>query len=960
MSSLSRQWRSLEQLADDPAFLARAAQEFPALAGALAAPRDRRGVLKLMAAGLAMAGLGGCDHGPPDGLLVPLVRPAANAVSNGTNVFATACLLQGYAAGVLVRHDVGRPIKVEGNPLHPASLGATDPFAQAELLGFYDPDRSTAIELDGVPRDWQSVQTALAEQRTKWAQTKGDGLRLLTGTVTSPTLARQIKELQQHYPAMRWHQWEPVSRDAVRAGASLAYGRPVEIVPHLDAADIILAIDSDLLDSAPGHVRFARDFAARRNPARENALDLMSRVYAVEPAPTLIGVAGDHRAIASPAEIKRLMPLLADMVLRDAGAPADGPKWLAQAAADLKAHRGRALVHVGPHQPAELHALAYAMNDALGGRGTTFEVMEPVEAAPVDQTASMHELLDDMRAGRVTSLIIIGGNPVYAASGLGFEDALRRVEFSLVTSIGPNETAQAAHWSLPQRHPFEDWSDARAYDGTATILQAQAQPLYDGVSPHHLLALMQDFIVPSSREIVRQTWNADDAEQKWHDSLAQGMVADTASARADVTLRPDAGRASIKQSPPRPIMLLLRPDPHLWDGHFANNAWLQELPRPFTKLTWDNPLLISPAEGRRLGVGNGDRVTIAAGQQHITLPAWIMPGQADDCVVGLLGSGRRVAGTVGEGTGFDLYPLAHQDGEVILRKAEGHEILASTEHHAPMLAEPEDFARHGTLAQFRADPGFLTKEKDHPELYRWKPPGPAQWGMSIDLNSCIGCNACVVACMAENNIPVVGKQAVIHEREMHWLRIDRYYEGEADNPNILFQPVLCMHCEQAPCEYVCPVGATVHDNEGLNVMVYNRCIGTRFCSNNCPYKVRRFNFFDFPGSELRPAQARNPEVTVRGRGVMEKCSFCLQRIAAARIVADVENRPIGAEEVRTACQAVCPAQAITFGNMAEGGTVVERKRSPLSYAMLSDQNTHPRVTYEARITNPKPDEGEGA
>ncbi len=398
----------------------------------------------------------------------------------------------------------------------------------------------------------------------------------------------------------------------------------------------------------------------------------------------------------------------------------------------------------------------------------------------------------------------------------------------------------------------------------------------------------------------------------------------------------------------------MRPDPHVWDGRFNNNAWLQELPRPLTKLTWDNPLLIAPAQAQRLGVRNGDRVTLRVGQSSVTLPAWIMPGQADDCVVGLFGFGRRVVGTVGDGTGFDLYPLAHQQGPVRLSKATGSEVLASTEHHDPMLATPEDFARHGTLAQFETDPRFLADKSRNEELYRWKPPGPAQWGMSIDLNACIGCNACVVACMAENNIPVVGKQEVIREREMHWLRIDRYYDGSSDNPTILFQPVLCMHCEEAPCEYVCPVGATVHDNEGLNVMVYNRCIGTRFCSNNCPYKVRRFNYFDFTGLEHRPPQARNPEVTVRGRGVMEKCTFCLQRIAAARIVADIENRPIGADEVRTACQAACPTQAFSFGNMAEGGTVVERKRSPLSYALLHDQDTRPRVTYEARVTNPDP------
>ena len=450
---------------------------------------------------------------------------------------------------------------------------------------------------------------------------------------------------------------------------------------------------------------------------------------------------------------------------------------------------------------------------------------------------------------------------------------------------------------------------------------------------------------------MRQTWQSGGPDG-WHDALTDGLVPNTAAARLDIPLRPVAIRSAPQPSPP--LHLLLRPDPHVWDGRFNNNAWLQELPRPLTKLTWDNPLLIAPAHAQRLGVRNGDRVTLRVGQSNVTLPAWIIPGQADDCVVGLFGFGRRVVGTVGDGTGFDLYPLAHQQGPVRLSKATGSEVLASTEHHDPMLATPDDFARHGTLAQFETDPRFLADKSRNEELYRWKPPGPAQWGMSIDLNACIGCNACVVACMAENNIPVVGKQEVIREREMHWLRIDRYYDGSSDNPTILFQPVLCMHCEEAPCEYVCPVGATVHDNEGLNVMVYNRCIGTRFCSNNCPYKVRRFNYFDFTGLEHRPPQARNPEVTVRGRGVMEKCTFCLQRIAAARIVADIENRPIGADEVRTACQAACPTQAFSFGNMTEGGTVMERKRSPLSYALLHDQDTRPRVTYEARVTNPDP------
>ena len=946
MPPVNRQWRSLEELANNEAFLARAAQEFPSLAHGLAVPQDRRRILKLMAAGLALAGLGGCQHGAPSGVLVPPVRPEPDALSSGNNMFATASVLQGYAAGILVRHDVGRPIKVAGNPLHPASLGATDPIAQADLLGFYDPDRATGLEHQGEPQDWQNLQRALATQRAQWSQKHGEGLRILTGTVTSPTLARQISGLQQRYPAMRWHQWEPVSRDAVRAGAILAYGRPADVVPHIDAADIVVAFDSDLISSAPGHVRFARDLASRRNPTRT----AMSRIYAIEPTPTLMGVGADHRVIAAPDEMARAMSIMGDLVLRGAPAPSGSPPWLVNAVEDMKAHRGRTFIHVGPYLPAELHALAHAMNEALGGRGHTFDVIEPIEAAPTDQATSFHELLQDMRAGRVTSLIIIDANPVYTASGLGFADAVHRVPFSLTTAIGPNETAAASQWSLPQRHPFEDWSDARAFDGTATILQPQARPLYGGISPHQLLALMLDFAAPDPLAIVRQTWQGRGSD--WHASLANGVVAGTSAPPLDVALRPEAARGVEDASPSQQLRLLLRPDPHIWDGRFNNNAWLQELPRPLTKLTWDNPLLISPAEGRRLGVRNGDRVGVSVGGQSTTLPVWIVPGQADNCIVGLLGFGRGVTGAVGAGTGFDLYPLAYQHGPVSLRKAGGGEVLACTEHHNPMLAKAGEFARHGTLTEFQTSPTFLANPTLGKELYHWKPSGPAQWGMSIDLNACIGCNACVVACMAENNIPVVGKEEVIREREMQWLRIDRYYDGTMDRPDILFQPVLCMHCEEAPCEYVCPVGATMHDNEGLNVMVYNRCIGTRFCSNNCPYKVRRFNYFDFAGMEPRPTQARNPDVTVRGRGVMEKCTFCLQRIAEARITADMQNRPIGAEEVRTACQSACPAQAISFGNMAQGGTVVERKRSPLSYALLHEQNTRPRVTYEARITNP--------
>ncbi|HZK91790.1 MAG TPA: TAT-variant-translocated molybdopterin oxidoreductase [Stellaceae bacterium] len=960
MPPLRRQWRSLEEAARDPSFVARAAQEFPGLAEALAAPRDRRRVLKLMAAAFAMTGLGGCDDGAPGGTLIPAVRVPPNIVPGLPNFYSTANVVSGYAAGVVVEHQMGRPIKVEGNPLHPASLGATDVFAQAQLLDFYDPDRAAGIMRRGEPADRQDLLTALAARRAQIAESQGAGFRILTGTVTSPTLAARLDALLSRYPQARWHQWEPVSRDNVLQGAVAAYGRPVDIVAKLDAADVVLAIDSDLLSSAPGHVRYAREFASRRNPTRTRK---MSRLYAVEPTPSLTGAAADHRFVAGPRELHGIFLALAAGILQRP-ASSTAPGWVDKVVADLTANQGRALVHAGPGQPAETHALVHAINEKLGARGTTLELVEPAAHAPVDQAASLRDLVEDMRAGKVSTLLIIDSNPVYAAPGaLGFAAALKRVAFSVALMPAPNETGDATVWAVPMTHPWEDWGDARAYDGTATILQPQALPLYDGASAARMLALFGDPAPPDTLAIVRATWNTrlgGDFAKAWHDALADGVVSDTASAAATLPLRADAARQTPPAPPDLPLTILFRPDPHLWDGRYANNAWLQELPRPLTKLTWDNPLLVSPELARQANLRNGDKVSLSIGDASLTVPAWIVPGQAADCAVALLGFGRRQAGSVGTGAGFDFYPLAGRADAPSLQKIAGHVELASTDHHNLIFNASGDLVRHGTLAEYVNDPHFLAAGKTEPRLYRWKPEGPAAWAMSVDLNACIGCNACVVACQAENNIPVVGKEQVIHQREMHWLRIDRYYEGGPDAPDSYFQPMLCMHCEEAPCEVVCPVGATVHDAEGLNVMVYNRCVGTRFCSNNCPYKVRRFNYFAYAQEEHRPAEARNPDVTVRGRGVMEKCTFCLQRIAEARIAADRENRPVG--EVKTACQAACPTQAFTFGNLAASTSeVAKRKQSPLDYAVLEDQNTHPRVTYEARIRNPNPAiEGGGA
>jgi MoCo/4Fe-4S cofactor protein with predicted Tat translocation signal len=954
MSPVNEQWRSLEQLAGDPSFVASAAQEFPGLAEALASPYDRRRVLKLMAAAMAMGGLSGCDVGAPSGTLIPAVRVPPNIIPALPNFYATAHVLDGYATGTIVKHNMGRPIKVEGNPHHPASLGATDALAQAQVLDFYDPDRAWGITANGLPADRQTLQTALTGQRALIASNGGAGLRILTGAITSPTLAAQFDALLSRYPKARWHQWQPATRDNVGKGAELAFGQQVETIPMLDRADVVLAIDSDLLSSAPGHVRFARDFAARRNPTRTQK---MSRLYAVEPTPSLTGAAADHRFIAGPRELHQVLLALAAGILQSASSSSGAPDWVGAVIADLTANTGRALVHIGPHQPPEAHALVHAVNDKLGALGATQTLVTPAVHMPTNQAASLHDLVADMRSGKVTCLLILDSDPVYTAPAtLGFVKALKSVPFSLALNTAPNDTTFATVWGVPMAHPWESWSDARAYDGTATILQPQSLPLYQGMSIHRLVGLLTDPAPLSALDIVQSTWKnhmGTDFAAAWQAALADGVISNTASASAHVSLRPEAGRQMPPAPPEHSLTVLFRPDPHLWDGRYADNAWLQELPRPLTKLTWDNPLLIAPEEARRLNVRNGDEVRLSISDGQVTAPAWILPGQAPDCAVALLGFGRKAVGSVGSGAGFDFYPLTGRTEAPTLEKAGGRRELASTDHHNLILDSAAAIVRHGTLAAYDRNPRFLASGESEPHLYRRIPEGPAAWAMSIDLNACIGCNACVVACQAENNVPVVGKEQVLRGREMHWLRIDRYYEGTPDAPASYFQPMLCMHCEQAPCEVVCPVGATVHDAEGLNVMVYNRCIGTRFCSNNCPYKVRRFNYFGFAQEEQRPPQARNPEVTVRGRGVMEKCTFCLQRIAEARIAADRDNRPIG--EVRTACQAACPTQAFTFGNLAaEGSTVTQRKQSPLTYALLEDQNTHPRVTYEARIRNPNP------
>ncbi|ARW15334.1 Putative dimethyl sulfoxide reductase iron-sulfur subunit B [Komagataeibacter europaeus] len=933
-------------------------RHFPQLESALSHTLDRRRMLKLLGLALASGGVAGCDPGTPDRGFVSAVRAAEGVVPGLPNVYATAHVRDGYAEGILVTHQMGRPIKVEGNPGHPSSLGATDVMAQALIYDFYDPDRATGPLHKGMPTSWPDLAAAMQKMRATAMTPRvggthaGEGVRILTGTVTSPTLGRTIERILAAFPGAVWHEWDAIGRENVTRGLGLAYGAPAAVIVDPGQADVLLALDSDLLDSAPGHLSHARAFATRRNPVNGT----MNRLYAVEPTPSLTGVAADHRFIATPALMNEVIGRLSARLLQNE-APSGGPDWLSPVATDLRAHPGRALVHLGPDYPPEAQAAVLAMNEALGGRGQVFDIVESPLYQPAVPTSTLTALMDDMERGAVQALLILDVNP--ACQSPRFAAALKHVPTSIALSDRPHETALAAHWHVPLAHAMEEWGDARGHDGTVALIQPQAMPLYGGMNALSALHACLGQPLRPAMNMVRGTWRDRLASSRdWHDALAAGVITGTASRRMDVPLLQAATRVVSPAWPSRPSsgpVLLLRPDPYLWDGRGASNPWLQELPRPLSKVVWDNPLLIPPDMAWAMNLHNGDRVTLTCGTTRTQLPVWIQPGQATGCVVGLLGWGRRQAGGTGSNVGCDLYPFRDATGSVQIEAARGDSMpVASTEHHATLIdASPSDVARHGTLAQFRDRPDFLAAvSAPQDTLYRHEPDAPVAWGMGIDLNACIGCNACVTACQVENNIPVVGRDEVLRQREMHWLRIDRFYEGTEHAPDTFFQPMLCMHCEQAPCETVCPVGATTHDSEGLNVMVYNRCIGTKFCSNNCPYKVRRFNYFAFAEQEGRPAISRNPDVSVRARGVMEKCTFCVQRIAQARIAADRDGT---GEHVVTACQAACPTQAISFGDINDpGAEVTRRKASPLTYAALPEQGTHPRVTYEGRILNRNP------
>jgi molybdopterin-containing oxidoreductase family iron-sulfur binding subunit len=919
-----------------------------------------------MGASIALAGLTGCTRQPTE-RIYPYVKAPEEIVPGEAISYATAHLHGGYARGILVKSYEGRPVKIEGNELHPASLGGTDVFAQGFILNMYDPDRSQALTERGQIRPWSALYAAVRLALEKERSSRGAGLRILTGTVTSPTLAAQIAGVLAEFPAAKWIAWEPAGRENVYAGTRLAFGEDLEPIHAFDRADVILSLESDFLGSGPSMPRHVRDFTSRRQA------DAMNRLYVVEATPSLTGARADHRRPMSPAEIEAFARAIAAGVGAIPPGPAADP-FAAAVMGDLSAHRGSGLVVAGETQPAAVHALAHAINAALGNAGKTVRYAAPAAASPSGQVAALAELARDMAEGRVSTLAIVGGNPVFnAPADLEFGKAMEKVGLRIHLGLYNDETSRLSHWHVAEAHPLESWSDARAEDGTITILQPLIAPLFSGRTAHELLAAFSAEPERSSHDILKDSWRGklpgSSDEAGWQKALHDGVVEGSASPSKAVTLRAFALNPQRSTLDSSSLTLLFRPDPTIGDGSYANNGWLQELAKPLTKLTWENAALVAPATAEKLGVTTEDVVELTLGGRMVQAPVWVMPGQAEGCVTVHFGYGRTRGGRVANGAGFDAYALRTS---ATLWNAPGLEVrktlqrsaLATTQHHHSM--EGRDLVRAVTAEQYRANPDVVAHMSEkppgpHDTLYPQLPRGSYAWGMAIDLATCVGCNACVIACQSENNIPVVGKEQVQRGRAMPWIRIDRYYSGGLENPETIHQPVTCMHCENAPCEVVCPVNATVHSAEGLNQMVYNRCVGTRYCSNNCPYKVRRFNFFlysDFT-TEIHK-MVMNPEVTVRSRGVMEKCSYCVQRINRARYAAEKENRPIRDGEIRTACEQACPARAITFGNVNDPESRVSRaKAEKRGYGLLAELGTRPRTSYLASLSNPLPALGGG-
>jgi molybdopterin-containing oxidoreductase family iron-sulfur binding subunit len=980
-------WRSLDELADTAEFRAAVEKEFPGSAQEWVDPVSRRGFLKLMGASMALAGLAGCTK-QPDEPIYPYVRAPEDLVLGKPMYFATAHPFTTGAVPLLVKSSEFRPIKVDGNPEHAYTRGGSDPYSQGSLLDLYDPDRSQHVIYRGEGRGWEEFAEAF---RNKVASTKdGTGIYFLSAAIVSPTLARQWQAVQKAYPKAKLVQYDPAL-----AGTFLAGGMNVQY--DLSTADVIVSLDADFLSGAsyPGFHKLVRDYAGRRKQP-ENG---MNRLYTIESTTTTTGMKAEHRLGLRASEIPSFAAALAAAVgVPGASDPGyawtgDQQKFLAALVKDLKANAGKCAVIPGLYQDASVAALALAINNELGNVGKTVSAAsDPVIPIPSDQFGEIKALVADLSAGKVDWLVILNANPIYdAPADLDFPAAFNKA--NVVAHLGSHvdETAQISHWHIPAAHYLEYWSDARAYDGTVSVVQPLIDPLYGGRTAHDFFQNLLDNPMVGSYEAVRETWTPvvkGDFETGWRKALHDGWIADTAFDKSAKSA-PTAKIGPIPAPTPKDsIEIIFRPDPTIYDGRWSNVGWLQELPKPVTNLSWDNAAIVSGATLVKLGLEEDDIVELSVGGGRVKAPVIVAPGHPDNSVTVYLGYGREFAGRVGSGQGFNAALIRNTWAPFYatgaIRKVDGKWGIAITkshyqDHRGANLTEhgkqnwsleadealgPRGIVRYATLEEFKSNPNFAhegdgheTPNYDTSLFPNWSYNEAYAWALSVDMNSCTGCNACIVSCYAENNIAVVGKQQVRIGRDMQWLRIDTYYEGDLSAPRAHFQPMACQHCENAPCEQVCPVGATVHTPEGLNMMIYNRCVGTRYCSNNCPYKVRRFNFLLFSDYETESLKLmRNPDVTVRSRGVMEKCTYCVQRIEEAKIEADKENRLVRDGEIVTACQQACPAGAITFGNKNDKQSRVAKLRGlERSYQVIADINTRPRTTYVAEVLNLNPE-----
>jgi MoCo/4Fe-4S cofactor protein with predicted Tat translocation signal len=1009
-------WRSLGELADTLQFREYLHREFPEQASEWNDPKGRRQFLKLMSASLALAGVGACTKQPPE-QIVPYVKQPEDLVPGRPLFFASAIPLSGVAQPVLVESHMGRPTKIEGNPEHPASLGGTDAITQASVLDLYDPDRATTVTNRSEVAPWGAFLAEMQGTVSRHKGRQGAGIRFLTGPITSPSLAEILATILADNPQAKWHQYDPVATATPRTAGQQAPAGAMDPVYHFDKAAVVVSLDSDFLCCGPGTVRYQKDFAAARRVTDEHKE--MNRLYVVESTPTLTGSKADHRLTLGAGEIEHFARELAGRV--GAGTPGAGAAqhagpdistWAAAVAKDLQAHRGGSVIVAGHYQPASVHALAQSMNQALGNVGATV-VYGPSIDASAGTAGSLNDLVSAMDAGQVDVLVISGLNPVYSApADLKFADRLAKVGLVVYHGLHVDETAFLSHWNIPDTHPLESWGDARAYDGTVTIIQPLIAPLYEGRSIHELLGVFTAQPDRRSHQIVKDYWTRafgggagwtihtrdgqafKDADTFWRRALHDGFIPGTSLADGGpgtpFVPAPKAGAAAGVAAPanapvpdaapaaaPPPaapsaggLEIIFRPDPTIWDGRFANNGWLQELPKPLSKVTWDTSAWISPQLAKERGLSDGDLIELKYRGNTTRLPVFRVPGHPVQSVTVFLGYGRRKSGRVGtaskEAEGFNAYLLRTSDapwfgpGLEITKTGDRYLLATTQEHH---LMEGRKPVRVATLEQYKTEPDVIQEQGEKPPksltMYADHVYDGNKWGMAIDLTTCTGCSACTMACVAENNIPVVGKEQVAAGREMHWIRVDHYFAGSDFDTAVeaYHQPVPCMQCENAPCEVVCPVAATTHSSEGLNDMVYNRCVGTRYCSNNCPYKVRRFNFLlyqDWTTTSLEPL--RNPDVTVRSRGVMEKCTYCVQRINQARIDAKRDERDIRDGEIVTACEAACPSDAIVFGNLNDPNSRVAKiKAQERNYGLLEELNTRPRTSYLAVLRNPNPE-----